>query len=85
VNAVSGEYGFFAVGIFAGPNTEQDVAAELDRLRTVLAPSTSEYTVPSFVERVGAPQKSFDDSTAIRVNDLRHRIDPDGIFDGDVA
>jgi hypothetical protein len=85
VNSVSGEYGFFAVGIIAGPNTQQQVAAELDRLRAVLAPWTSDYTVPSFVERLGAPQRSFDDATAARVNDLRHRFDPDGLFGGDVA
>ncbi|WP_394769628.1 FAD-binding oxidoreductase [Lacisediminihabitans sp.] len=85
VNSVSGEYGFFAVGIIAGPNAEEQVAAELDRLRSVLAPWTSDYTVPSFVERLGAPQKSFDDATAARVNDLRRRFDPDGLFGGDVA
>jgi len=85
VSAVSGEYGFFAVGIIAGPNTEQDVAAELDRLRAVLAPWTSRYTVPSFVERLGAPQRSFDDATAARVKELRQRFDPDGLFGGDVA
>ena len=85
VSAVSGEYGFFAVGIIAGPNTEADVAAALDRLRDVLVPWTSEYTVPTFVERLGAPQKSFDDVTARRVEDLRHRFDPEGLFHGDVA
>ena len=85
VNAVSGAFGFFAVGIIAGPVTEEDAAAELDRLRAVLAPWTSEYTVPSFVERLGAPQKSFDEATASRVTDLRHRFDPDGVFRGDVA
>lgn len=73
------------VGVIAGPTTEQDVAAELDRLRAVLAPWTSEYTVPSFVERLGIPQKSFDDATAARVDDLRHRFDPDGVLEGDLA
>ncbi|MHC5797301.1 FAD-binding oxidoreductase [Lacisediminihabitans sp. FW035] len=85
VNSVRGEYGFFAVGIVAGPNTAEDIAAELDRVRAVLRPWTSDFTIPSFVERVGVPQKSFDDATALRVEGIRRRFDPDGIFAGDVA
>jgi hypothetical protein len=85
VNSVRGEYGFFAVGIVADPQAAQDVADELDRVRAALAPWTSDFTIPSFVERVGMPLKSFDDATARRVERIRRGVDPDGVFQGDVA
>lgn len=85
VDRLEARFGCFSVGILLGGNAEEVVVAQLDALRTVLQPWTSEFTVPSFVERFGAPQKSFGPAKASRVEAIRRRSDPTGTFAGDVT
>lgn len=85
VDRLDAVYGCFGVGILLGGNPVDVVTRQLDDLRTALEPWTNEFTVPSFVERFGAPQKSFGPAKAARVAAIRRRSDPTGMFDGDVT
>ncbi len=85
VDHLDPQYGCFGVGILLGGNPEAVVAQQLDALRAVLRPWTNEFTVPSFVERFGAPQRSFGPTEASRVDVVRRWSDPTGMFAGDVT
>jgi hypothetical protein len=85
VDRLDAVYGCFGVGILLGGNPVDVVAKQLDDLRSVLQPWTNEFTVPSFVERFGAPQKSFGPAKGARVAAIRRRADPTGTFEGDVT
>ncbi|MBM7472312.1 hypothetical protein [Subtercola frigoramans] len=85
VDHLDAQFGCFGVGILLGGNPEAVVREQLDALRLALRPWTNEFTIPSFVERFGAPEKSFGPATAARVEMTRRRIDPSGIFAGDVS
>jgi hypothetical protein len=75
--------------VFPRPRRDVTERAERnDRLaanRGALVDQTTPLTAPSFVEDSGQPQRSFGRNTARRVDDIRRRYDPDGLFRGDVA
>jgi hypothetical protein len=76
---------YYACGV---PDDAAPTDEIIDRLATnhaALAEQATPYTAPSFVEDGGQHQQSFDRETARRVDDIRRRYDPDGLFRGDVA
>ena len=84
-SAVQGAYALVTVGLALGPNTVEVIAAQQAGLRSALAPWNTGMTVPSAVERHDAPQKTFDTATAERVDSIRRRVDPHGVFRSDRA
>ena len=61
------------------------IAAQQAGLRRALDPWNTGMTVPTAVERSDAPQKSFDSAIAARVDAVRRRVDPHGVFRTDVT
>ncbi|MGH3828949.1 MAG: FAD-binding oxidoreductase [Pseudonocardiaceae bacterium] len=76
---------YFAVGVPMGPATPAAIAAQHARTRAVLAPAITPFTAPSFIESTQQRQRTFDTDTARSVAAIRDRVDPDGIFRGDVS
>lgn len=85
VNSLSGSYGLYSLGIPMGPNTIDGIAAQLGAVRAAMSPWDTGVTIPTFVDRFDAPQKSFDASVAAGVDAVRRRVDPTGIFRTDVV
>jgi FAD/FMN-containing dehydrogenase len=71
---------YYGVGL-AGADTTQNLQA----VRKALEPALTGFTAPNFVDDAGRPQRSYDDETRARVERVRRRVDPDGLFAGDVA
>ncbi|MER6949854.1 FAD-binding protein [Nonomuraea sp. NPDC000554] len=55
------------------------------KVRTALRPWDTGRTVPSFVESVTQPQRHLDALAVSRADRVRVRVDPDGLFRGDIA
>ncbi|NQD87596.1 FAD-binding protein [Paenarthrobacter sp. CM16] len=85
VNSLPGSYAALSVGVLAGPVTGPSVLDQLSALRKAMGPWDTGLTVPTFVEQFDAPQKSFDAGVAAKVGEVRRRVDPKGLFSGDVA
>lgn len=71
---------YWACGL-AGQETEKD----LDRVRGALTPYRTGYTAPSFTDHFHQAQRTYDDATRARVEQIRTRVDPHGLFAGDIA
>ncbi|MGH3826427.1 MAG: FAD-binding protein, partial [Pseudonocardiaceae bacterium] len=76
---------YYAAGVPMGPATPGAIDAQHARTRAVLAPATTPFTAPSFVESTQQRQRTFDTDTARSVTAIRDRVDPGGIFRGDVS
>lgn len=85
VNSLPGAYASLSAGILAGPVTAEGTEVQLAALRQVMGPWDTGLTVPTYVERFDAPQKSFNASVAAEVQAVRNRVDPHGLFSRDVA
>jgi hypothetical protein len=85
VKSLPGAYASFNLAILGGPATAEDADAQLAGLREAMGPWDTGLTVPTFVERFDAPQKSFEASVAAGVQAVRDRVDPLGLFSRDVA
>ncbi|MHA7262817.1 FAD-binding protein [Arthrobacter sp. TMN-37] len=85
VNSLPGAYGSLSVGVLAGPDAAARVASQLAGLRAALGPWDTGRTAPSFVDRFDTPQESFDAAVAARVEAVRRRVDPQGMFDRDAS
>ncbi|MEO7195190.1 MAG: hypothetical protein ABIZ05_10255 [Pseudonocardiaceae bacterium] len=82
---VAAPWSYYAAGVPIGPATPAAIAAQHARTRAVLAPAATPFTVPSFVEHTEQRQRTFDTDTARSVAAIRDRVDPSGIFRGDVS
>ena len=61
------------------------VRADLARLRGALSRHDTGFTAPTFVEDVDAPHRALTEETQARVDAIRRRVDPDGLFARDVV
>lgn len=85
VNSLPGAYASLSAGILAGPVTPEGTEAQLTALRKAMGQWDTGLTAPTYVERFDAPQKSFDASVAAKVQAVRDRVDPRGLFGRDVT
>jgi hypothetical protein len=76
---------YFAAGLAPDDDATEAITDQFAANNAVLAPSTTPYTAPSFVENTHQHQHTFDAETARAVAAIRQRHDPDGLFRGDVA
>ncbi|MDX6741624.1 FAD-binding oxidoreductase [Actinocorallia sp. A-T 12471] len=65
--------------------TPAQIRAQLARVRAALTPWDTGLTVPSFVEDRDQPQRHMSARDAARAAAVRARVDPEGLFAGDVA
>jgi hypothetical protein len=54
-------------------------------VRAALAPWDTGRTAPSFVEDVSQPQRHLDPDQVEAVDRVRLRVDPNGVFRGDIT
>jgi FAD/FMN-containing dehydrogenase len=82
---VRARYAYMGSGAPFGPVTAQDLKAHCAKVRAALRPWDTGRTVPSVVESAEQPQRHLDDDQVRAVDRVRARVDPDGLFRGDVS
>jgi len=82
---LDGALGYLGGGVPFGPVTPEAIEAHCAEVRAALRPWDTGRTVPTFVEHVGQPQGHLDAGEAARVRAVRSRVDPAGLFRGDVV
>jgi FAD/FMN-containing dehydrogenase len=78
-------YAYSAAGVPADPATEAAIDDRLAELRAALRPWDTGRTAPTFVENLVQPQGHLDVDDVAAVDRVRLRVDPGGLFRGDVA
>jgi len=84
LNHLDAAYAYSAAGV---PESEADTALIVERcnaIRTVLAPWDTGRTAPTFVDNVHQPQGHLDDDQVRALDRVRDRVDPAGLFRGDI-
>jgi FAD/FMN-containing dehydrogenase len=71
---------YYAVGV-AGDTTSRDLTA----VRSAFEPYLTGRTAPNYINHAGEPQRTHDDEVHTRIQQVRQRVDPTGLFAGDVA
>ncbi|WP_161972396.1 FAD-binding oxidoreductase [Glaciihabitans arcticus] len=74
------EHAFLVVAAIGGPATVEAQHATMAAARAALSHRDTGYTAPTFVESTDQPSRTFDDYTAARVESIRSRVDPTGLF-----
>jgi len=78
-----GAFSSFAVAL-SGKDPE-GARRRLDGIRAALSPWDTGRVVPTFAPDRSRPQRPLDADTARRAHEVRRRIDPTGLFAGEVA
>jgi hypothetical protein len=85
LSRLSGAYALYVLGVLTGQEGDRHITEQLARVREVVAPWDTGYTAPTFAAGWDPRQRSFDRATADRVQQVRARVDPDGVFAGNVV
>ena len=76
---------YSAAGIPFDAAASAAIAGRLGEIRAALGPWDTGFTAPTFVESVGQPQRHLDAVRVGRADAVRARLDPGGLFSGDIA
>ena len=79
-----GAFGLFTLGLH-GKRGVQAAEGRIDTVWSALSPWATGYTAPTLVSERTRPARSFPLEIAARVDEVRRRVDPDGLFRADVA
>ncbi|GIF07038.1 FAD-binding oxidoreductase [Actinoplanes siamensis] len=82
---LEGAYSYAGSGVPMGGVTPQALREHCARVRAALRPWDTGRTVPSFVESFDQPQGHLEAAAVARADRVRLRVDPDGLFRGDIA
>ncbi|MEU2282404.1 FAD-dependent oxidoreductase [Streptomyces sp. NPDC013178] len=85
LSEVDAAYAYMGSGPPFGPVTVQALHAHCATVRAALGPWDTGYTLPSLVEGYERPQQHLDEDRAAAVGRVRARVDPRGVFAGDIA
>jgi FAD/FMN-containing dehydrogenase len=85
LNRLGGASALYALGVLTGEASDRRITEQLRALRDAVAPWDTGFTAPTFAAGWDPRQKSFDDATAEQVQRVRDRVDPDGVFAGNVV
>ncbi|GAB2893805.1 FAD-binding oxidoreductase [Streptomyces deserti] len=77
-------FAFTAGGLVTDPAAESAIRAHCAKVRSGLAPWDTGWTAPTLVEHLDQPQRHLSPDTVARVDRVRRRIDPSGIFRHDI-
>jgi hypothetical protein len=80
-----GAYALYVLGVLTGTEMDARIPGQLAAVREAVSPSATGFTAPTFAAGWDARQRSFDRATAERMQHVRARVDPDGVFAGNVA
>ncbi|OKK14276.1 oxidoreductase [Streptomyces sp. CB00455] len=78
-------YAYSGAGVPGGDATEQEIREHCALVREALGRWDTGRTAPTFVASLEQPQGHLDAEGVLAVDRVRLRIDPDGLFRGDVA
>jgi hypothetical protein len=85
LNRLSGAYALYVLGVLTGQEGDRQITEQLARVRDVVTPWDTGFTAPTFAAGWDPRQRSFDAATAERIQRVRARVDPDGVFAGNVV
>jgi FAD/FMN-containing dehydrogenase len=85
VASFDGDLAYWAVGMHTKTATEARVRESLATVREAIEPWSAGVVVPTFAPDASLPQRLFDSATRDRVQQVRDRVDPDGLFVRDVS
>jgi len=85
LNSIGGEFAAFNAGVTAGPATPEVVVAHQRRIREALGAYDTGFTAPTFVEERDSRHRAFPAEVEARVESIRARFDPTGLFERDVT
>ncbi len=71
--------------MLGGDAGDRRITEQLAAMREAVTPWDTGFTAPTFAAGWDPRQRSFDRETSGRVQGIRDRVDPDGIFAGNVA
>jgi hypothetical protein len=80
-----GATSLYATGLIPTASLRARTERELADLRSAIAPWGTGYTAPNYAEDRRRPQRTFPDDIARRVDSIRKRCDPTGMFAADIA
>ncbi|WP_406316550.1 FAD-binding protein [Streptosporangium sp. NBC_01639] len=78
-------YCYAGSGVPVDAPTARALGEHQAKVRAALRPWDTGWTVPSFVESFAQPQRHLDALAVRRADLVRTRVDPDGLFRGDIA
>lgn len=84
LNGIDGQFAALNVGIPMGMATVDLIRAQMQRIRETLSPFDTGFTAPTFVEEAGSPHRALPADLEARVEVIRQRFDPSGMFALDV-
>jgi FAD/FMN-containing dehydrogenase len=85
LNHLDACYSYAGSGVPAGEVTPEMLRGHRAKVRSALAPWDTERTAPSFVEDFGQPQGHLRPDQVYAADRVRARVDPEGLFRGDIA
>jgi FAD/FMN-containing dehydrogenase len=86
LNRLAGAYALYALGVHSGDEArDRRLPEQVSLVRDVVAPWDTGLTAPTFAAGWTPHQRSFDAATAERMQAIRARVDPDGVFAGNVV
>lgn len=80
-----GDTSLFATGLATTASRSAKIRHELDLLRAAMEPWATGYTSANYAEDRQRPQRSLPTHVNKQVEAIRARIDPSGLFAGDVS
>lgn len=78
-------FAYSGAGVPGGGATEQEIRDHCALVRETLTPWDTGRTAPTFVASLEQPQGHLDDDGVLAVDRVRVRVDPQGLFRGDIA
>ncbi|MHC0430278.1 FAD-binding protein [Streptomyces sp. O3] len=86
LSRIEAPYAFMAAGVCDGdPATDEAILGHCAALRAALAPWDTGRTAPTFVEKRDRPQGHLSAEQIVRLDRIRERVDPTGLFRGDIS
>ncbi len=85
VSHLGGAYATYALGVVTGTANDSRIGEQLAALRSSLGPWDTGFTAPTFAAGWDSRQQSFSREVAERVARTRARVDPLGVFSGNVS
>jgi hypothetical protein len=82
---LDGAYALYALGVLTGGPGDERLPQQLARIREAVTPWDTGTTAPTFAAGWTPHQRSFDRATAEAMQRVRDRVDPDGVFAGNVV
>jgi FAD/FMN-containing dehydrogenase len=85
LNHLDARYSYAGSGAPFGAATVESLRRDAAKVRAVLTPWDTGRTAPTFVESYEQPQGHLEPADVARLDAVRRRVDPDGLFRGDIT